>query len=289
MSDGRHIAVEFVSNAYQADDHNVIQCNIRDITKRKATEEQMHGMQTRLEQTNRDLMRKSEEIQYFYHTLSHELKTPLTAAREFVSILIDGLAGELNSTQLKYLQIAKKSCTELAVYINDLLDATRLDTGKLHIELKAVSLAAIIQRAIAIMEPVATGKKIRLSEKLDTDLMDVMVDESRIMQILTNLLNNALKFTFEGGEVIDAVVGEAVGQVGLVDGLADFRLGLGLLVGGAAVGEREVGQVAGQADAGGDHHVRLRAGPTEPLPEPLGQSVKVHGPPPGPGSRPSES
>src|SRR5205807_3722203 len=62
-SDGRHIAVEFVSNAYQADDHNVIQCNIRDITKRKATEEQMHGMQTRLEQTNRDLMRKSEEIQ----------------------------------------------------------------------------------------------------------------------------------------------------------------------------------------------------------------------------------
>jgi PAS domain S-box-containing protein len=199
---GRHIAVEFVSNVYQAGDRKVIQCNIRDITERKLAEEQMRGIQAQLEQTNRDLTKRSEEIQYFYHTLSHELKTPLTAAREFVSIVIDGLAGELNPTQLSYLRIAKTSCTELAVYINDLLDATRLDTGKLHIELKAVSLAAIIHRAIAIMEPIATGKTIRLREELDTNLMDVMVDESRIMQILTNLLNNALKFTFEGGEVI---------------------------------------------------------------------------------------
>lgn len=198
---GHHIAVEFVSNVYQAGAKRVIQCNIRDITERKRVEEQMRGMQAQLEQTNRDLMKRSEEVQYLYHTLSHELKTPLTSAREFVSIVMDGLAGEINSTQLNYLGIAKKSCTELAVYINDLLDATRLDTGKLHMELKAVSLAAIIHRAIAIMEPVAAGKRIRLREELDTHLTDVMVDEIRIMQILTNLLNNALKFTFEDGEV----------------------------------------------------------------------------------------
>ena len=200
--DGRHVAVEFVSNVYQAGDRNVIQCNIRNITERKRAEEKMRDIQAQLEQTNRDLTKRSQEVQYFYHTLSHELKTPLTAAREFVSIVIDGLAGELNPTQLNYLGIAKKSCTELAVYINDLLDATRLDTGKLHIELKPVSLAAIIHRAMAVMEPVATRKKIRLSEELDTDLTDVMVDESRIMQILTNLLNNALKFTVEGGAII---------------------------------------------------------------------------------------
>ena len=147
-------------------------------------------------------MKRCEEIQYFYHTLSHELKTPLTSAREFVSIVIDGLAGELNPTQLDYLRMAKDSCTDLAVYINDLLDATRLETGKLHVELKAASLAAIIQRAMAIVEPVASAKNIRLREDLDTRLKDVMVDESRIMQVVTNLLNNAIKFTFEGGEVI---------------------------------------------------------------------------------------
>ncbi|HWY51233.1 MAG TPA: ATP-binding protein [Chthoniobacterales bacterium] len=200
--DGRHVDVEFVSNVYQAGDRNVIQCNIRNITERKQDEKKMRDIQAELEQTNRDLKKRSQEVQYFYHTLSHELKTPLTAAREFVSIVMDGLAGELNSTQLNYLGIAKKSCTELAVYINDLLDATRLDTGKLHIELKPVSLAAIIHRAMTVMEPVATRKKIRLSEELDTDLTDVMVDESRIMQILTNLLNNALKFTLEGGTIV---------------------------------------------------------------------------------------
>jgi PAS domain S-box-containing protein len=200
--DGRHVDVEFVSNVYPVGDKKVIQCNIRDITARKRAEQQMRGIQTELEQTNRDLLRRNEEIQYFYHTLAHELKTPLTSAREFVSIVIDGLAGELNLTQLNYLRIAKQSCTELAVYINDLLDATRLDTGKLHVELKAVSLAAIIHRAMAIMEPVAAGKKIRLSEELDTHLKDVMADESRIMQILTNLLNNALKFTAEGGAIM---------------------------------------------------------------------------------------
>jgi PAS domain S-box-containing protein len=174
----------------------------RDITGRKRAEKQMREVLAKLEQSNRDLTKRSQEVQYFYHTLSHELKTPLTAAREFVSIVIDGLAGELNPTQLDYLGIAKKSCTELAVYINDLLDATRLDTGKLHMELKVVSLPAIVQRAIAVLEPVAARKKIRLSEELDPNLTEVMVDESRIMQILTNLLNNALKFTFEGGAVI---------------------------------------------------------------------------------------
>src|ERR1700736_992475 len=171
--DGRHVAVEFVSNVYHAGDRNVIQCNIRNITERKRAEAKMHDIQAQLEQTNRDLTKRSQEIQYFYHTLSHELKTPLTAAREFVSIVIDGLAGELNSTQLNYLRMAKESCTDLAVYINDLLDATRLDTGKLHIELKPASLAAIIHRAMAIMEPVAARKKIRLSKELDTDLTEV--------------------------------------------------------------------------------------------------------------------
>ncbi len=200
--DGRRVEVEFVSNAYFVDQRRFIQCNIRDITERKRAEEQMRGIRDQLEQTNLDLLKRSKEIQYFYHTLSHELKTPLTSAREFVSIVIDGLAGELNSTQLKYLGIAKDSCTELAVYINDLLDATRLDTGKLHMELKAVSLAAIIQRATAIMAPVAAGKKIRLSEELDARVKQVLVDESRIMQILTNLLNNALKFTGEGGQIV---------------------------------------------------------------------------------------
>jgi signal transduction histidine kinase len=166
------------------------------------SEKELRRIQNQLEQTNHDLVKKSEEIQYFYHTLSHELKTPLTSAREFVSIVMDGLAGDLNPTQTEYLRIAKESCTQLALYINDLLDATRLETGKLHVELKPVSLPAIIQRALAIIRPAATAKRIGLNEEIDPELVDgVMVDENRILQILTNLLNNAIKFTPPDGHI----------------------------------------------------------------------------------------
>src|SRR6185295_5657070 len=90
--DGRRHAVEFVSNVYPVGDRNVIQCTIRDITERKGTEEQLRASFKEVRELN-------TEIQKFYHTLSHELKTPLTSAREFVSILMDGLAGPLNETQ----------------------------------------------------------------------------------------------------------------------------------------------------------------------------------------------
>ena len=107
---------------YQAGECNVIQCNIRDITARKQDEEQLRASFKEVGDLN-------TEIRNFYHTLSHELKTPLTSAREFVSIVMDGLAGALNETQLEYLGIAKESCDQMRLYINDLLDVTRLETG----------------------------------------------------------------------------------------------------------------------------------------------------------------
>src|SRR2546421_1395416 len=118
------------------------------ITPRKQAEAGRAETQAELEQTNRDLLRKNEEIQNFYHTLSHELKTPLTSAREFISIVIDGLAGPLNGRQLEYLGIARQSCDQLRVCINDLLDATRLETGKLAIHLKPASLSALLRRVV---------------------------------------------------------------------------------------------------------------------------------------------
>src|SRR2546427_5786413 len=116
------------------------------ITPRKQAEAARAESQAKLEQTNKDLLRKNEEIQNFYHTLSHELKTPLTSAREFISIVMDGLAGELNETQLEYPGLARESCNQLRICINDLLDATRVETGKLALQLKPIALAALFQR-----------------------------------------------------------------------------------------------------------------------------------------------
>jgi len=172
-----------------------------DVTERKRAEEEMRRIQSQLERTNSDLRRKNDEVQSFYHTLSHELKTPLTSAREFIAIVLDGLAGGLNDTQKEYLRISLESCNQLRVCINDLLDATRLETGKLRIDLKPVSLGALAQRVVTALRPAAQGKRIDLNCEVAADLPAINLDENRITQVITNLLNNALKFTDAGGRV----------------------------------------------------------------------------------------
>ncbi len=172
-----------------------------DVTERRRAEEEMRRIQAQLERSNADLRHKNEEIQNFYHTLSHELKTPLTSAREFIAIVLDGLAGELNDTQKEYLRISMESCNQLRVCINDLLDATRLETGKLSVELKPVSPGSLVERVVKALRPAAMGKRIELSCEVEPGLPTVDLDESRITQVITNLLNNALKFTEPGGHI----------------------------------------------------------------------------------------
>ena len=168
-----------------------------------------------LAESNKDLLRKNQEIQNFYHTVSHELKTPLTSAREFVSIVMDGLAGPLNETQQEYLGIARESCNRLRACINDLMDATRLETGKLTLEMKPGSLAGLIRQLVTVFDPVALRKQITLTEEVQQGLPEFPFDENRLMQVLVNLLNNALKFTPENGHVT-VTAGDAPGYPGYV-------------------------------------------------------------------------
>jgi PAS domain S-box-containing protein len=198
---GLRIDVEFVSNVYLVNGQKVIQCNIRDISARKRAEEKLRLAGEELRRANRSLVERNTEIQNFYHTLSHELKTPLTSAREFISILMDGLAGPVNDTQLEYLGIAKESCDQLRLYINDLLDVTRLETGKMSIEFRAMALAPLVEHVVNTLAPAAKGKNLRLSYDCQPDLPDVPLDRQRIAQVLTNLATNALKFTPAGGQI----------------------------------------------------------------------------------------
>src|SRR5713101_4398441 len=172
-----------------------------DITELKRSEGQLRRVKEKLEQTNKDLRRKNQEIQNFYHTLSHELKTPLTSAREFVSIVMDGLAGPLTETQSEYLGIAAERCNQMRVCLNDLLDATRLDTGKLRLQSKPGSLGTLVQQVVTMMTPVATAKEISLRQEIQSGLPEVPIDAGRIMQVISNLVNNALKFTSQGGQI----------------------------------------------------------------------------------------
>jgi PAS domain S-box-containing protein len=175
---------------------------LRDITEAKRAEENMRRVQSKLQRTNQDLWGKNREIQNFYHTLSHELRTPLTSASEFISIVMDGLAGPLNQTQLEYLGIAKASCNQLKLCINDLFDATRLETGKLTIDVKPASLGSLVRQVVTTLKSTVTEKQIALSHEIQAELPEVPLDENRILQVLTNLLNNAIKFTGPGGSIV---------------------------------------------------------------------------------------
>jgi len=171
-------------------------------------EQRVRERTSELEKANEELRRKGDETQKFYHTLSHELKTPLTSAKEFVSLVMEGLAGPVNETQMEYLGIALDSCKQLHSCINDLLDASRLDTGKLAIEVQTSSLAALVKKAVASLELAATAKGVALRHEVQPRLPDIPFDERRMTQVITNLVNNALKFTESGG-VVAVNVGEA--------------------------------------------------------------------------------
>jgi signal transduction histidine kinase len=158
-----------------------------------------------LVETHQELRRKHEEIQNFYQMLSHELKTPLTAIYEFIAVVLDGLGGPLTEVQAEYLNHAKDSCRQIKRGLNDLLDATRLDTGKFRIATRPSSIGAVVAQAVASMAPTAHDKGICLQHVIAADLPEVWIDEQRITQVLTNLLSNALKFTPNGGEILVGV------------------------------------------------------------------------------------
>jgi two-component system, sensor histidine kinase and response regulator len=179
-----------------------------------------------LEQTIQELRRRNEEIRSFYHVISHELKTPLTVIVGFLSIVLDGLAGPLNEDQREYLSIAKESCSQIDLALNDLLDVARLETGKLHISLRSVAIGDLVAQAVAAMEHLAEDEGIHLRRVIPPSLPRVMVDEKRIAQVLSNLLSNALKFTPEAGQILVTAVQDPQRPACIVVSVSDTGQGI---------------------------------------------------------------
>lgn len=211
--DGMQVPVEYRAAGIQDERQKLagMVVSFSDIRERKRAEEAIRSAQLDLAQAHAQLTRKHEELQSFYHTVSHEVKTPLTSAREFVALVLEGLGGTINQTQREYLTLAQESCDQMRDCINDLLDATRLETGKMRCELKTASVGDLVSRVVAMLKPAAEHKDIHLSAVIKPGVPEIAMDETRIAQVLTNLLNNALKFTAAGG-LVSMVVGLAPGS-----------------------------------------------------------------------------
>jgi len=138
----------------------------------------------------------------FLSHVSHELRTPLTCIHQYVSLLVDGLAGPLAPDQADHLKTVLKSVNQLHAMIRDLLEATRAESGKMRIEPRCIALGELVQQTIAMMRPMADEKKIGLEIGLDQRLPLVHADPDRVLEVLINLVDNAIKFTPPEGSVM---------------------------------------------------------------------------------------
>jgi sigma-B regulation protein RsbU (phosphoserine phosphatase) len=146
----------------------------------------------------------------FLSHVSHELRTPLTCIHQYVTLLLDGLAGTMAPEQSDHLKTVLKSVNQLHAMIRDLLEATRAESGKLRIEPRCIALGELVQQAAAMLRPTAEGKKVGLEIGLDQSLPLVHADPDRVLEVLINLLDNAIKFTPpEGSVMIQASMVEA--------------------------------------------------------------------------------
>ena len=162
-----------------------------DVTERKEAEQA-------LERSRKDQLRFKDE---FLSHVSHELRSPLTAIKQFTTILLGGLAGELNKEQREYQEIVLKNIRQLQAMIDDLLEVTRLETGKLTVEPEGVSVSDAVTDTLNTLQGTARANGVRLSCDLPPDLPSAYADMTRLRQILIILLDNAIKFTPSGGAV----------------------------------------------------------------------------------------
>ena len=137
----------------------------------------------------------------FFSNVSHELRTPLTAVYQFVTIVLDGLGGKVTPEQKEYLEIALRNVKQLQAMVGDLLEAARAESGKLAIHPRGVSLNLSVDETLETFSANARQKGIRLRQSLPGDLPLLYVDPRRLKQILTNLIDNALKFTQKEGSI----------------------------------------------------------------------------------------
>jgi signal transduction histidine kinase len=154
-----------------------------------------------IEIKSRELAAASQHKSEFLANMSHELRTPLNAIIGFSEVLSERMFGELNEKQEEYLKDIHASGQHLLSLINDILDLSKIEAGKMELELSDFDLPMTIDNALMLVRERATRRSIEVHTTVDQRLGQIRADERRIRQVLLNLLSNAIKFMPEGGRI----------------------------------------------------------------------------------------
>lgn len=145
----------------------------------------------------------------FISTVSHELRTPLTGIREGVGQVLEGIFGPINHDQHEFLSIALKEIQRLTSIVNDLLDMSKIEAGKIEIHAKKIDLTTLIRQMEKGYQGLMRTKQLTLKTILPPNYVEIIADEEKLTQVITNLISNAYKFTDEGGQITIELVPRA--------------------------------------------------------------------------------
>ncbi|GAB1538924.1 hypothetical protein NUACC21_15890 [Scytonema sp. NUACC21] len=174
---------------------------LMDISDRKQAEAQLQQTNEQLANANMELARATRLKDEFLANMSHELRTPLNAILGMSEGFQEGVFGSINERQTKAIGIIERSGRHLLELINDILDLSKIESGKLELQIGDVSVSRLCDISLTFIKQMALKKNIHLSTLTCDNLGSIQVDELRLRQLLINLLTNAVKFTPEGGSV----------------------------------------------------------------------------------------
>jgi len=208
--DGKRINIEVSAKLITFAGEQAIQIVIRDITERKRAEEALRTAHDELElkvaERTRELAQANIQLREidrlkseFLATMSHELRTPLNSIIGFTGIILNGISGKINAEQNKQLAMVYSSAKHLLSLINDILDLSRIESGKMEIFPEKFKMEAVVSEVAQILNPLIAPKELELFvETPSEEITEIYSDRKKVFQILLNLANNAVKFTDKG-------------------------------------------------------------------------------------------
>src|SRR5690606_22421153 len=207
-ADGEEFPAEFsVSSLVQGSErvHTLI---LRDITQRRRAEEMLQSQTVSLANAMEELRTMNEALSHrtteleramgvrsrFYANMSHELRTPINAIMGYSSLLLDEIYGPLNEQQLSSIQRTHVAAKHLLELVNDILDLSKIEAGKMELQLETVSFPELVRDLFVTVAPLAEQHEVQVSMEGPEEAFTIVSDARRIRQIALNLLSNAIKF-----------------------------------------------------------------------------------------------